>query len=163
MAVSRISDQVATRRSRTGRALQAIIASAFGVLVAFALATAWLGIGSDGSPFKEWALGAVGLFGMAVLVLKDDRHVALTILLAAGCLLGLAGGVSGVIMLAMVSDVACLTASLNTSWPTGLQCSMFDEPKTVGRYLFAIGAVSIVTLATLPGSPRIWRGGVKRD
>ncbi len=157
-----ISDQVAIRRSRTGRALQAIIASAFGVLVAFALATAWLGIGSDGSPVKEWALVAVGLFGMAVLVLKDDRHVALTILLAAGCLLGLAGGVSGVIMLAMVSDVPCLTASL-TSWPTGLQCSMFDEPKTVGRYLIAIGAVSTVTLATLPGSPRIWRGGVKRD
>ena len=100
MATSRISDHGATRRTRTGRGLRAGIAAAWGVLVAYALAAAWLGTGSDGSPVREWLLLAVGLFGVAVLVLLDDRHIALTASLAVGCLLGLAGGVYGATALA---------------------------------------------------------------
>lgn len=156
MATSRISDLGATRRTRTGRALRAGIASAWGVLVAYALAAAWLGIASDGSPVREWLLVAVGLFGVAVLVLADDRHIALTVVLAVGCLLGLAGGVYGATVLAMLSDVPCLTATLDSSWPTNLPCSMFEESRTVGRYLVAIGAVSTLTLGDMLGDSRIW-------
>ena len=53
MATSSISDHGANRRTRTGRGLRAGIASAYGVLVAYALAAAWLGIGSDGSPVRD--------------------------------------------------------------------------------------------------------------
>jgi len=135
MTAARILDHGATRRTRTGRVLRAGIAAAWGVLVAYALAAAWLGIASDGSPVREWLLVAVALFGVGVLVLMDERHLALTASLAVGCLLGLAGGVYGATVLAMVSDVPCQTASLNSSWPTGLPCSTFEESKTVGRYL----------------------------
>ncbi len=163
MATSSISDLGANRRTRTGRGLRAGIASAWGVLVAYALAAAWLGIGSDGSPVREWLLVAVALFGVAVLVLLDDRHIALTASLAVGCLLGLAGGVYGAAVLAMLSDVPCLTASLNTSWPAGLPCSTFEESRTVGRYLVAIGAVSTLTLGDMLGNSRIWQRGWPRD
>ena len=162
MATWRISDHGATRRTRTGRVLRAGIASAWGVLVAYALAAAWLGIASDGSPVREWLLLAVALFGVAVLVLLDDRHIALTASLAVGCLLGLAGGVYGATALATL-DVPCLTATLDSSWPTNLPCSTFEESRTVGRYLVAIGAVSTLTLGDMLGNSRIWQRGWPRD
>ncbi|MDQ3552843.1 MAG: hypothetical protein M3395_00320 [Chloroflexota bacterium] len=146
-------------RACTGRALRAGIAAAWGVLVAYALAAAWLGIGSDGSLVRVWLVVAVALFGVAFLVLMDDRHIALTVVLAVGCVVGLVGGVYGATVLAMLSDVPCLTASLNSSWPTGLPCSTFEESKTIGRYLIAIGAVSTVTLADVLGTVRIRKGG----
>ncbi len=140
------------------------MAAAWGVLVAYALAAAWLSVGSGGSPVPEaWLLGAAGLFVVAVLVLMDERHVALTVGLALGCLIGLAGSVYGASLVADASDVPCLTASLNSSWPTGLPCSTFEELKTVGRYLIAIGAVSTLTLADMLGTARVWHRGSQRD
>ncbi len=163
MTTWRVSDLGATRRGRTGRALRAGIAAAWGVLVAYALAAAWLSIGSGGSPVEEWLLVAIGFFGVACVVLMDERHVALTAALAVGCLLGLAGGVYGATVLAMLSGVPCLTASLNSSWPADLPCSTFDDSKTVGRYLIAIGAVSTLTLAEMLGTSRVWQRGSPRD
>jgi len=71
--------------------------------------------------------------------------------------------VYGATVLAMLSDVPCLTASLNTSWPAGLPCSTFEESRTVGRYLVAIGAVSTLTLGDMLGDSRIWQRGSPRD
>jgi len=71
--------------------------------------------------------------------------------------------VYGATVLAMLSDVPCLTATLDSSWPTNLPCSTFEESRTVGRYLVAISAVSTLTLGDMLGNSRIWQGGSPRD